>query len=207
MMIILDKGKNPMLKQKFSKVTFLKIFSVNGYPCLWQKKLKVFLLLCLPILMPLNCNTTEPTEDLKPGRRDYTWTVDTLVAPSNVIMSLWGFSPNDIWAVGPGGLSSNERFWHFDGNSWRPYQQVLSTAPECIYGIDQNNIWIGGSDANIYRFNGTEWNQVYSISRPDTSGNWIKDIWCENANNVYAIGTAYLIQEPRQRSFILYYKV
>jgi hypothetical protein len=194
-----------MHKLKLTKVHFLKIFSVNGYSSLWQKKLKVFLLLSLPFLALFSCNTVDPTNELKPGRRDYVWTVDTLNTQMNRIQSIWGSSPNDVWAVGPGGLSANERVWHFDGNVWQPYQQVLPIAPECIYGTDPNNLWIGGNDANIYRFNGSDWNQVYSISRPDTTGNFINDIWCENANSVYAIGTAYVTQEPRQRSFILRY--
>lgn len=131
------------------------------------------------------------------------WTVDTLNTQMNSIRSIWGSSPNDVWAVGPGGLNANERLWHFDGNVWQPYQQVLPTAPECIYGTDQNNIWIGGSDGKIFRFDGTEWNQVHSIIRSDTSGNWIEDIWCESTNSVYAAGTAYITQEPKQRCFLL----
>lgn len=165
----------------------------------------LFLSLILNLNLILSCNTTEPTDDIKPGRRDYTWTVDTLDTQMNRIQSIWGSSANDVWAVGPGGLTPNEKLWHFDGDLWQPYKQALPIAPECIYGTAQNNIWIGGNDANIYRFNGFEWNKVYSISRPDTSGNFIKDIWCENANSVYAIGTAYLMQEPAQRTFILHF--
>jgi hypothetical protein len=187
-----------MLKLKLTKVHFLKIFSI-------KKKLKVFLLLCLPILTQLSCNTTEPTDDLKPGRRDYTWTLDTLDTQANRIQSIWGSSPNDVWAVGPGGLSANERVWHFDGNAWQPYQQVLPTSPECIYGIDQNNIWIGGSDGKIFRFNGTVWNQVNSIVRSDTSGNWINYIWGDSPQVIYALGRAYLTNEPLPRSFILHF--
>jgi len=166
---------------------------------------KSFLLLILFLLFNLSCDTTEPTDDIKPGRRDYTWTVDTLNTQMNRIQSIWGSSPNNVWAVGPGGLNANERLWHFDGNVWQPYQQVLPISPECIYGINQNDIWIGGSDGKIFHFDGAIWNQVNSISRPDTTGNWIGEIWCESANSVYATGTAFVTQEPRQRSFILHY--
>ncbi len=171
----------------------------------FKKNLKVLLLLTLPFLAQLSCDTTEPTDDIKPGRRDYVWTVDTLDTQANRIQSIWGSSPNDVWAVGPGGLTPNEKLWHFDGNEWQPYQQVLPTSPECIYGINQNNIWIGGSDGKIFRFNGTLWNQVNSIIRADTSGNWINDIWGKESNDIYATGYAYIIQEPKQRSFILHY--
>lgn len=166
---------------------------------------KSLFLLILFLLFNLSCNTTDPTDDIKPGRRDYTWTVDTFNTQMNRIQSIWGSSPNNVWAVGPDALNANEKLWHFDGSIWQPYQQVLPISPQCIYGTDQNNIWIGGNDANIYRFNGTVWNQVYSISRPDTSGNFVNDIWCENENSVYAVGVAYLKQEPSQRAFILKY--
>ena len=52
-----------MLKLKLTNVSFLRFFSKN-------KKLKVFLLLALPLLAILSCNTTEPVDELKPGRRD-----------------------------------------------------------------------------------------------------------------------------------------
>ena len=47
----------------------------------------------LLLLLTVSCNTTEPTDDLKPGRRDYKWTVDTLanIAPSNSYTELWGY--------------------------------------------------------------------------------------------------------------------
>ena len=44
-------------------------------------------------------------ENIQPGRRDYTWTVDTLTVPNGdlfYLFSLWGSSPTDIWAVGSG---------------------------------------------------------------------------------------------------------
>ncbi len=168
-----------------------------------SKYFALILILIATVLSQLSCNTTEPTDDLKPGRRDYVWTVDTLETQMNRIQSIWGSIPDNVWAVGPGGLNANERLWHFDGTVWQPYQQELPTSPECIYGINQNDIWIGGSDGKIFRFDGTGWIQVNSISRPDTSGNFINEIWCESANSVYATGTAYVTQEPRQRCFLL----
>ena len=48
-----------------------------------------------------SCNTTEPDE-LKPGRRDYTWIVDTLKPPEgrSLPSRMWGANANDVWAVG-----------------------------------------------------------------------------------------------------------
>lgn len=182
----------------------IHLFSADFFKQLSTKYSPLLILYTFLLLPQQSCNTTEPTDDIKPGRRDYTWTVDTLDTQMNRIQSIWGSSPNNVWAVGPGGLNTNERLWHFDGNLWHPYQQYFPS-PECIYGIDSNNIWIGGSDGAIFHFDGSMWNQVYSISRPDTTGNWIGEIWCESPNSVYATGTAFVMQEPRQRSFILHY--
>lgn len=170
-------------------------------------KKNIFLFFSISLLLVifnLSCNTTEP-DDIKPGRRDYSWTVDTLDSPNNVIKSLWGAVVNDVWAVGPGGITAYDGLWHFDGNIWKPYEQALPISPECIYGITQNDIWMGGSDGKIFHFNGAVWNQVYSINRLDTSGNWINDIWGDNVNDIYAIGYAYLAQESKLRSFILHF--
>jgi hypothetical protein len=49
----------------------------------------------------ISCNqTTEP--EPQPGRRDYVWRIDTLQMPVNFLGSVWGATPNDVWAVGAG---------------------------------------------------------------------------------------------------------
>ena len=99
-----------MLKLKLKRTISKIVFTFN-------KNLKVFLLLTLPFLAQLSCNTTEPTDELKPGRRDYTWAVDTVKIPFNYLRRFWGSSPNDVWAVGSGG-GLDQTIWHFDGNGW-----------------------------------------------------------------------------------------
>ena len=71
------------------------------------------------LLLFNTCNTTEPTDELKPGRRDYSWTVDTLKVPEgrSIPYSMWGANENDVWAVGLSYLNAY-CIWHFDGNSW-----------------------------------------------------------------------------------------
>ena len=39
-------------------------------------------------------------EIIQPGRRDYTWTFDTLHLQQGYLQSIWGSSPTDIWACG-----------------------------------------------------------------------------------------------------------
>ncbi len=162
-----------------------------------KKVLTGFLFFISLFIISISCDSTEPTDELKPGRRDYIWTVDTLDTQCNT-----GFNPfgvhhsDDVWACGPGGLTVYDGLWHFDGNEWKPYSQALSISSECIYGFAQNNVWMGGNDGKIFRFNGTLWNQVNSIVRADTVGNWINYIWGDNPQVLYALGRAYLTNEP-----------
>ena len=39
-------------------------------------------------------------EIIQPGRRDYTWTFDTLHLQQGYLETIWGSSPTDIWAGG-----------------------------------------------------------------------------------------------------------
>ena len=74
----------------------------------------------LSILNSCNKNPVAPPEN-KPGRKDYTWTVDTVVSPANypykTLLRLWGSSPTNVWATGRGG-DATANIFHFDGNQW-----------------------------------------------------------------------------------------
>lgn len=176
------------------KLKLIKTFSV-----------KSFFLLILFLLFNLSCNTTDPNDDIKPGRRDYTWIVDTLYSPNNELRRVWASSENDAWAVGPGGITAYDGLWHFDGNEWQPYQQALLISPECIFGFSQNDVWMGGSDGKIFHFNGNSWIQSYIYIRSNAVGTHINDLWGSSSNEIYAIGRTYINQEPLPRSFILHF--
>lgn len=166
---------------------------------------KLFLVVFLLLAISTCDENPVNGDNVTPGRRDYIWTVDTLYSPNNVIKSIWGSSVNDVWAVGPGGITTYDGIWHFNGVNWQPYPQALLIAPECIYGFAQNDVWMGGNDGKLFHFNGSTWNQQFSITRQDTIGNWINDIWGENSNDIYAVGYAVVNQETFTRSFILHF--
>jgi hypothetical protein len=52
-------------------------------------------------------------------RSDFVWTIGTLEMPMNSIYSIWGSSPNDVWATGPDGTPLDE-LWNYDGAKWIP---------------------------------------------------------------------------------------
>lgn len=63
---------------------------------------RIYILIAL-LLAVASCGLFENKKDpeFSSGRRDYTWTVDTLTnRPNGFIMGIWGASPNDVWAAG-----------------------------------------------------------------------------------------------------------
>lgn len=131
---------------------------------------------------------TSPTiNNLQPGRRDYTWTVDTLNAGTGNIFylfSLWGSSPQDVWAAGSGG-SADLCLWHFDGVSWKQDKSGPSSNLMSVYGFAQNNVWT--CDGGIFHYNGQNWSTNYQYN---VTGErlLLNNIWGDGPNNIYAVG-------------------
>ncbi len=168
----------------------------------------------LPILGSCNSNPIVPPED-KPGRRDYTWTVDTLNMPMNWVTSVWGSSPQNLWAVGGGG-TGYDRLQHYDGIKWSAYtKEWINIGGETLYGFSENDIWMGGSGgwgdgsaAAIWHYNGSKWskNFIYKVEGARSSAD-VVDIWGDRPDDIYACGTiGYLIDgKDIWRGFVLYY--
>ena len=117
------------------------------------------------IVSYLNSCDRGPTEpDVKPGKRDYVWRVDTLEADLNFIYKIWGSSPNDVWAVGPGS-SYNKTIWHYDGNNWETDEIYRNINPRALWGFSSDKIFIGGQDGKIWRFDGSQWNKFVELSK------------------------------------------
>lgn len=151
--------------------------------------------LSLLIFKFISCNTTEPVEELIPGRRDYIWTVDTLLPPPPntyvpfYISNLWGSSPNDMWAV-CSGASSQILLWHYDGFKWSLFPQQLGRDLLGIYGFAQNNVWIGDQENSIWHFNGSNWSRAKSLSLTGFDRVEVNDIWGITPSNIFACGFA-----------------
>ena len=53
-----------------------------------------------------------------------------------------------------------------------------------IFGLDENNIFIGGADGTMLHYDGSAWSSM------DTDGRWtFKDIWGSAPDNVFAVVT------------------
>jgi len=148
--------------------------------------MKYFLfIIFLFVFFAFNCKSpTAPKSNYTPpGSRDYTWTIDTLYSPNNNLYAIYGADTNDIWLGGPGGITSYDRLWHYDGKSWTPYPHYLASFPNTIFGFSKDNIWLGGNNGDIYHWDGFDWILNYRIS---DNGDVIY-IWGISPNDVYAL--------------------
>jgi len=163
------------------------------------KIVSVFSLLLI-LLLNISCkkslngpveNTMLPDENVIPGSRNYTWTIDTIktdISDVLVVTNIWGSSPNDIWAVGFADMSSIE-IWHYDGKTWQTdsvHRKLASIY--AIYGFSSNDIWIGDSEGNMWHYTNS-WQQITCIHPIQYSyGFTIVSIWGNSPNSLYATG-------------------
>jgi len=154
---------------------------------------KLILLLSLSIIITLNTCTENPIngdDNIPPGRRDYIWTVDTLNIPFTTLQRIWGSSPQDVWAIGPGG-DADKTIYHFDGVKWSSDGISRPLSPTAIFGFSIENVWIGGRGGDIWNYNGSNWVKNTTITIQDYGFVGFEDIWGNSPNNVYAVGYAY----------------
>ncbi|MBI1806896.1 MAG: hypothetical protein HYR76_07590 [Ignavibacteria bacterium] len=171
--------------------------------------LRTGLLICIGVLF-LTCrdNTIEIIDNTPPGRRDYTWTVDTLKAnPGDQIylFSLWGSSPTDVWAVGHADASDLSK-WHYDGIRWTRDSSRLSSNLQSVYGFAPNNIWAcDAPGGNIWHYDGSQWSLFGHYTPPGFYSLAFNNIWGDAPNNIYAVGGADSLVGNGYRGMIMHY--
>jgi len=152
---------------------------------------RFFFLITLLSVVALNFSCkkspTEPTDNTQPGRRDYVWTVDTLNYPYNTIYRIWGSSPTDVWAISPGG-DLGLTIFHYDGNRWLTDGISRPISPSAVWGFANDNIFIGGSNGKIWKYNGNIW-QEFAVLTKDGNAQIVFDgMWGDSPNNFFAFG-------------------
>ena len=139
------------------------------------------------LVFQYSCDTTEPNDDLKPGRRDYTWTVDTLNIPFTTLQRIWGSSPTDIWATTSSSWENS--ISHFNGSTWVSYGISGLATPNAIYGFSNTDVYTGeAGSGRIWKFNGNNWNQFAQLTKDGHNNIWIENIWGQSPINFYAFG-------------------
>lgn len=151
----------------------------------------LFIITVLTTAITCNPNLTGPYED-PPGRRDYTWTVDTLIVPEAddfYASRMWGSSPEDIWVCGFG--SANCKLYHFDGKNWKGYPEIKGDF-KGLYGFASNDVWLTGvytvGRIDLWHFDGSSWKLKDTIRFPGTHSAHPTNIWGDSPGNVYLTG-------------------
>jgi hypothetical protein len=156
-----------------------------------MKTINILLIIVAALILANSCNgPTEP--ELQPGRRDYTWQVDT-IKPGNESLSLgriWGSSPNDVWAVGSSSWTATS-IWHYNGKQWRCDSIPRKVGANGLFGISQNDVWLGSCCGlnTIWHYNGNNWYQYAEII-PEDGYNQITINYFDgmSASNIYGVG-------------------
>jgi hypothetical protein len=103
------------------------------------------------------------------------------------LLSVWGTSANDVWAVGgDSGDGTGPLVLHYDGSEW----QRLLTGQDAgtlwwVFGFEQGPLYMGGSGGIILRY---EDEQFTLLDTPNSDT--VFGIWGASANDVWAVGGA-----------------
>ena len=151
------------------------------------KLLSFSIYLCLIIITTSSCNYNPVITEAQPGRRDYTWTIDTLniYYPS---YKIWGSSPTDVYSIN--GSDFSHGIWHYEGHMWSTDGISRNILPHAIFGFSYNNIYIGGSNGGeIWRFDGKNWSQFAELTKAGQSFVAFENIWGSSPNDFFAVGS------------------
>lgn len=153
---------------------------------------------------------TPPDDTPKPGKRDYTWTIDTLAYPGSfqtLMRDIWASSPTNVYVVGHNDQGGQGTMFRFDGNRWRAVDLgsiiIGGISLSAIYGFGPNDIYAVGrriydnptpppnflDSSLIIRFDGVSWSEV-----PIQRGRNLQTVHGDRPNNVWTggiYGTAY----------------
>lgn len=132
-----------------------------------------------------------PPVEIKPGSRNYEWKEYILETPPNersIVRSIFGASPNDIWAVANASLSMLQ-VWHFDGSSWTESGgRVIHRDETSVWGSSASDIWISNIEGRLMHFDGEEWKFITQLKVYGYDYVLIDQLWGVNSNEIYASG-------------------
>ncbi len=141
----------------------------------------------LPLtLISFNCKSPDGPVEIQPGRRDYSWTVDTLNAPYDTYYRMWASSPSDIWCTSPGDLSKS--IAHYDGSKWSYFDVPMLNVSESIYGFSSSNIYIGTQEGGIWHYDGNDWQQIAELTKDGNPEIVFDNMWGDSPDDIYATG-------------------
>ena len=92
----------------------------------------------------------------------------------NDLYDIWGFSENNIFAVG------HETIIHYDGEKWH---FMLNESANSVWGSSENDVFAVGDGGKILHYDGEKWSTMLC----KTSKN-LNCVWGNSRNDVYTAG-------------------
>ena len=171
------------------KILFYKKMARNLFPMYRLKIIKVLPFIFLLFVNTQSCKSPTGPEALQPGRRDYTWTIDTVNSdPYKTLYRIWGSSSSDVWVIGNGDDDSKDIF-HFDGHNWIGGGKYWTLyEPNSLYGFGPNDVYFGCASGRIYHFDGNNMKEVAALSEDGHNDIIFDNMWGNSNNDLYAFG-------------------
>lgn len=143
-------------------------------------------------------------DNVPPGRRDYTWTEDTIKTSEEVILTrIWGNTPTDIWAIG---ISSSiyTSVWHYNGISWTCDSSGIIN-PWSIIGFSGNEVWLNNANFSMKVFNGSSWQAYGEYELEGYDHIYIANFCGDSRSNIYGVGYAGNNKTGTYEAIIMHY--
>jgi hypothetical protein len=145
-------------------------------------------------------NPVEP--DLEPGRRDYTWTADTINSYMDGVFRIGGTSINSLWAVGPSGNGNTIR--KYNGQTWSAIANPFTQDAATICCLGDNNVWATVAYGSIWHYDGT-WKQTMEYTESDVREFLFQDFYANTSNDIFLAGVAFY-NNNLSRGVIMHYQ-
>jgi hypothetical protein len=152
---------------------------------------KIFFIMLFIAITIISCKkdpVTPPIPPVDSTSHNFVWELDTLGIWQSTATSAWFQDVNNIWAAGYFTLSNTtgSNIAHWDGTSWKFFEDVWDLTLFDIFGFSSTNIWAVGfwhSGARICHWDGTKWKEdkLTHIKR-------LNAIWGAKPNSIYAVG-------------------
>ncbi|MDI6804510.1 MAG: hypothetical protein QME58_11815 [Bacteroidota bacterium] len=175
-----------------------------------QKSNTLFLVLILLFVVSCRDKPTPPPDDKpKPGKRDYTWTIDTLAYPGSfqtLMRDIYASSPTNVYVVGHNDQPGPGTMFRYDGKSWKTTRFHVAdggtvsgaVSLSAIHGFGPNDIYAVGEriyenptpppnfldSSLIIHFDGISWKEI-KIDK----GNRLSCIWGGSSTSILAGGS------------------
>lgn len=93
------------------------------------------------------------------------------------LTAVWGFAPNDAYAVG------GPNVLHWNGSAWTVVFTTGLTSFYGVWGSGPNDVFAVGTGGVIFHFNGTSWQQ-----QPSGTTQKLDAVWGFSPTDVHAVG-------------------